>query len=292
MRNVKFSGMLRYEDLGFSLHRVTPVRDYQLHTHDFHEMEIILSGSAINSINGKSFPIGPGDVFIVGKGATHEISQIDGLELYNLGFNSHVLRSIGSDLLKLPGFHALFLMDQLTDPSIRCLKLEASELKKVKRILDEMHEEYTQELPGCQTVLLSEFSRLTVLLSRNYIRAIPEKGTWQMASALAKMERDYAEPLSIAQLADSVYLSERHFRRQFEKLYHETPKAYLQKVRLNAATELLLQKELSVTDIALACGFSDCNHFSRVFRQSFGISPTEYRKRYFLRSRFLPGNWR
>ena len=281
MRNVKFSGLLRYDDLGFSLHRLTPTQDYRPHTHDFYEMEIILSGSAINSINGTSFPVGPGNVFIVGEGATHEISQIDRLELYNLGFNRHALRNIGVDLLKLPGFHALFQMDQTEDSTLRRLKLEPAELKKAQRLLDEMHEEYVQAHPGFQTVLLGEFAHLIVLLSRNYSRAIPERGTWQMAAALAKMERDFAEPLSIAELADSVYLSERHFRRQFEKLYQQTPKDYLQNLRLHAATELLLQKGMSVTDIALACGFSDCNYFSRAFRQNFGISPTEYRKRVF-----------
>lgn len=280
MRNVKFSGMLRYGDLGFSLHRVSPARDYRPHTHDFHEMELILSGSAINSINGQSFSIGPGDVFIVGKGATHEISQIDGLELYNLGFDGRAMRNMGNDLLKLPGFHALFLMEQPEDPTVRRLTLEPAELKKAQRILDEMYEEYNQALPGFQTVLLSELTRLIVLLSRDYSRSIPEKGTWQMASALAKMEREYPDPLSISGLAESVHMSERHFRRQFEKLYQQTPKEYLQNIRLHAATELLLQTELPVTEIALDCGFSDCNHFSRVFRQNFGISPTGYRKRF------------
>lgn len=281
MNIVHFSGMTRYEDLGFSLHRVTPKRDYKPHTHDYHEMEIILSGTAINSINDKSFPIGPGNVFIVGKGATHEISQIDQLELYNLGFNSSAIRNIGTDLLQLPGFHALFLMEQLCDPDMRCLKLEDKELKKVNRILDEMYDEYTQSLPGCHTALLGDFSKLIVLLSRNYSKSIPEKETWQMASALAKMEQNYADPISITDLANSVYLSERHFRRQFEKFYQQTPKAYLTNIRLQAALRLLYRKETSITDTALSCGFSDCNHFSRVFRQSFGLSPTEYRKQIF-----------
>lgn len=281
MENVKFSGMLRYSDLGFSLHHDTLAQDNLLHTHDFHEMEIILSGSAVNSINGKSFPIGPGDVFIVGKGATHEISRVEQLELYNLGFRSQAMRSIGNDLLKLPGFRALFLMDQPSDPTIRRLRLDAAQLKTVRRVLDEMYEEYCRNLPGCQTVLLSQFARLTVLLSRSYSRDIPEKTIWQMASAVTKMEQDYADPISISDLAASVFLSERHFRRQFEDIYQQSPKAYLQNIRLNAAMQLLRQRELSVTDIALACGFSDCNHFSRVFRQRFGISPTEYRKRHF-----------
>jgi len=281
MENIKFSGMIRYSDLGFSLHYDTLVRDNLVHTHDFHELEIILSGSAVNSINGKSFPIGPGDVFIVGKGATHEITRVEQLELYNLGFRSQAMRGIGDDLLKLPGFRALFLTEQPSDPTIRCLKLDAAELKTVRQILDGMYAEYCRNLPGCQTILLSEFARLAVLLSRSYSRDIPEKIIWQMASTAAKMERDYAEPISISDLAASVYLSERHFRRQFENIYQQSPKAYLQNIRLNAAMQQLRQENLSITDIALACGFSDCNHFSRVFRQRFGISPTEYRKRHF-----------
>ena len=280
MNIVHFSGMLRYADLGFSLHRVMPSCDYRPHTHDYHELGIILSGHAVNSIDGKHFPIGPGDVFIVDKGATHEITEIDHLVLYNLGFNNHALRHIGCDLLTLPGFHALFLMDQLVDPLSRCLQLNKNELTKVTGILDGMLDEYTQNQAGCQTILLSEFTKLIALLSRNYGSSIPQKGAWQIASAVAKMEQAYAEPLSITQLAASVYMSERHFRRQFEKIYQQTPKDYLMQIRLNAAIQKLLQTDLSVTSIALTCGFSDCNHFSRVFRQKFGISPTQYRNLY------------
>lgn len=281
MYEVHFSGMLRYEDLSFSLHRVAPIKEYLPHTHDFHEMEIILSGHALNSINGKSFPIGPGDVFIVGKGATHEITQIDHLVLYNLGFDSRAVRAIGEDLLQLPGFHALFLMEQLTDPFVRCLQLDESEFDRIKQLLDEMFEEYTRNLPGCRTLLINDFAKLVVLLSRSYHRTIPEKSTRQMASALAYIEQYFAEPLSIAKLSASVYMSERHFRRQFERIYGQTPKTYLTQLRLNAAVKLLWRKDQSITDIALACGFSDCNHFSRVFRQTYDLSPTEYRKRLF-----------
>ena len=280
MNTVYLTGMLRYDDLGFSLHRVTLTRDNTAHIHTFYELEIILSGHAVNSINGHCFPVGPGDVLVVGKGATHEITETDQLELYNLGFHMDSLRHIGNDLLKLPGFHALFLMEPLSDPASRRLHLKPTEFEKVKQILEQMYTEYQQDAPGCRTILLSDFTKLVVLLSRNYGASIPQKDTLQMASAVAKMERDYAQLLSIEALAGSAYMSERHFRRQFEKIYGQSPKAYLLQIRLNAAIQMLWKKQTTISEIALACGFSDCNHFSRVFRQKFGMSPTEYRKRY------------
>ena len=272
--------MARYEALGFSLHRLTPPRDYALHTHDYSELEIILAGSAMNSINGKGFPIRAGDVFVVGKGATHEITQIDGLELYNIGFNQSALRGIGQDLLEMPGFHALFLQDGTSDPNIRRLHLPPEQMQQVCRLLEEMELEYRASTPGFQTSLLCNFALLLLLLSRCHTQRLPAGGTWQAAAAAAKMERDYPTPLSMQELARSVYLSERHFRRQFEKAYGISPSEYLLNLRLNAACRLLLCENLTVTDTAMACGFSDGNYFSRVFHRKNGISPTAYRQLY------------
>ena len=272
--------MARYEELGFSLHRLSPRQDYAPHTHDFSELEIILSGSAINSINGKSFPIRSGDVFVVGKGATHEITEIDGLELYNIGFNQSALRGIGQDLLEMPGFHALFLQDSITDPNIRRLNLPSEQMQHVCSLLKEMEQEYQSSTLGFQTALLCNFTLLLLLLSRSHSQRLPAGGTWQAAAAAAKMERDYPNPISMQDLAQSVYLSDRHFRRQFEKAYGISPMEYLLNLRLNAACSLLLSANLTITDAAMACGFSDGNYFSRVFHRKYGMSPTAYRHLY------------
>lgn len=280
MKQIHLSGMARYEELGFSLHRLAPRQDYAMHTHDYAELEIILSGTAINSINGRSFPIQAGDVFAVGKGATHEITQVDGLELYNIGFNQSALRGIGQDLLEMPGFHALFLQDSITDPAIRRLHLPADQMQRVCTLLEEMEQEYQASTPGFQTALLCNFALLLLLLSRSHSQRLPAGGTWQAAAAAAKMERDYAAPISMQDLAQSVYLSQRHFRRLFEKAYGISPSEYLLNLRLNAACRLLLCENLTVTDTAMACGFSDGNYFSRVFHRKYGMSPTAYRRLY------------
>lgn len=277
MREVHFLEMVRYEDLCISFDFVRITEDNLPHTHDFHELEIVLSGSAVNSINGTSFPVGPGDVFVVEKGATHEITQIDGLELYNLGFRNDAVRLIGSDLMELPGFHTLFLMGGLTDPSMRRMKLNAEDLRRCTELLQEMDAELETQSPGYRTSILCQFSRLIVLLSRANTQTVPEQSVWQVATAAAKMERDYAEPISIAELAKSVLMSERHFRRQFLQLYQTTPSDYLLHLRLSAACRMLRAGEDSITQVAMATGFSDCNYFSRVFRRELGMTPSQYR---------------
>lgn len=277
MREVHFFEIARYEDFCITLDFDKITENNPPHTHDFHELEIVLAGSAINSINGISFPVGPGDVFVVEKGATHEITQIDGLELYNLGFRSDAMHLIGSDLLELPGFHTLFLMGGLTDPSMRRMKLSAQDLQRCTELLQEMDAELLAQVPGYRTSVLCQFSRLIVLLSRANTRTASEQSIWQVATAAAKMERDYAEPISIAELAKSVLMSERHFRRQFLQLYQTTPSDYLLQLRLSAACRMLRSKEDSITQVAMANGFSDCNYFSRIFRREFGITPSQYR---------------
>ena len=280
MKEVYFSSMVRYEDLGLSLHYVTPHQDYAPHTHDYFEMEIILSGSAVNSINSREFAVSAGDVFVVGKGATHEISQIDGLELYNIGFNKSTLHYIGQDLLEMPGFHALFLMDNTPDPDIRRVHLDANEMQQIRFLLDEMYQEYTNITPGFRTALLCDFARLILFLSRCYSQQMPKSCSWQVAAAAAEMEQNFSQPISMSKLASSVFLSERHFRRQFEKAYGITPSEYLLGLRLRTATKLLSSGSRNITDVAIACGFSDGNYFSRVFRRTYGISPSDYRARY------------
>ncbi len=271
------SGLSRYEELGFSLDYVTPKQDYLLHTHDFSELEIILSGTAVNSINGKSFSVEAGDVFVVEQGATHEISQVRGLTLYNIGFRQSALRSLGADLMELPGFHALFLSQPEPEPVVRRVRLEEEELSRVRLLLEEMQQEYRQAEPGFRTALLCGFSKLLLVLSRSYSQQTPTGGIWQAAAAAARMEREFGEELSIRQLAESVYLSERHFRRLFEKVYGIGPMEYLLELRLRTAGRLLLSERASVTEIAMSCGFSDGNYFSRVFRRKYGMPPTAYR---------------
>ena len=69
-----------------------------------------------------------------------------------------------------------------------------------------------------------------------------------------------------------------HFIRLFRSATNKTPVAYIRDFRLQEALKLLLDGDLSVTDIASAVGFSSGNYMTRVFRSAFHMTPLQYRK--------------
>jgi AraC family transcriptional regulator len=90
----------------------------------------------------------------------------------------------------------------------------------------------------------------------------------------AKMEDD----LSLNEMAQSVGLSTAHFARMFRKSTGATPHQFVLRQRLERAKAMLRVPDARVLDVAVACGFKTQQHFAQVFRDVWGVSPTEYRQ--------------
>jgi len=104
-------------------------------------------------------------------------------------------------------------------------------------------------------------------------------GDPRVRRALLVMEQNLGAPLPIARIAEKLDLS----LRQFERLFHATlgigPACAYRRLRLQYAYWLVENTERTVTDIAYEAGFSDCAHFCRQFKQTYGASPTGQRIR-------------
>ena len=99
----------------------------------------------------------------------------------------------------------------------------------------------------------------------------------KLLSVIALMEDNLEEPLSRADLATSAKLSTRQLERLFRKYLNRSPARYYLELRLNKARLLLLQTNMSVIDVALACGFVSASHFSKCYRDFFGRTPRRER---------------
>lgn len=99
----------------------------------------------------------------------------------------------------------------------------------------------------------------------------------QINAALQTMHAHLGEPLQMEALARSVGMSGRYFRAQFIKLYGMPPKAYQQHIRLQRGADRLRASTDTISEIADQLGYSSPFHFSRAFKQAYGISPSAFR---------------
>ena len=99
----------------------------------------------------------------------------------------------------------------------------------------------------------------------------------KLGQVIRTMEQNIEDPISPAQLAKEVSMSTRQLERLFRRYLNRSPKRYYMELRLAKARNLLMQTDMSVINVALACGFASPSHFSKCYRAHYQTTP--YRER-------------
>lgn len=99
----------------------------------------------------------------------------------------------------------------------------------------------------------------------------------KLSTVIHMMEENIEEPISPADLAEDVGMSTRQLERLFRRYLSRSPKRYYMELRLKKARNLLMQTDMSVINVALACGFASPSHFSKCYRALYKTTP--YRER-------------
>ncbi len=99
-----------------------------------------------------------------------------------------------------------------------------------------------------------------------------------LAAVLQHIQTHFGEPLRIADLARRAGLSPYQFDHRIRRIFQITTGQFLQKVRMDAAVRQLRESPDPIAMIALDCGYSDQSAFTRQFRQTVGLSPSEFRR--------------
>jgi AraC-like DNA-binding protein len=253
-----------------------------LHGHDFHELVVILSGRGRHITERETYPISAGDAFLLAGAETHGYADTQDLALVNILFDPQRLHLPLADVGDIPGYQALFRVEPMLRSQSRLqsrLQLAPDELAVAAQMIARLQAELRECKPGYRFAACACLMDLILHLSRGYTRSgAPEGGSiLRLGQVLSFIEKHFAEPIRVSQLARLAHMSESSLLRTFRQVMGTSPLDHVIRVRIGKAMELLRHGDVRVTEAAFQCGFRDSNYFARQFRKVTGRTPRQFR---------------
>lgn len=265
-----------------------PWRNY-LHAHSFFEACYAFAGSGTFRIDGAEHTVKTGDLFLAKPGETHEIvgmppgsgnSRAKSLGIYFWAFT-----------LVRQSEHQTTDTDRSTDALLDALASSKAPVRRtdaaVARTLALLNDEialkppaYTQSIRGLTVKLLLETARTFTDGVPSEELDAPVRSTAQaIARTATRYLRDnFARPIEVRDVAAQVHLSERHLSRLFHKETGVSVLEFLTNLRVETAQQLLLDKNLSIKQVARSVGYPDPHYFTTLFGRRTGLTPAVFRR--------------
>lgn len=148
--------------------------------------------------------------------------------------------------------------------------------------IDQLSRKFHEYIESCTSLeQLDTFNKNSII--EEYCNLVREHSLTGYSQTIQKcisfIEFNYQEDISTKTIADELFLSEGYISSVFKKEVHKTISTYINEVRIKHAKLLLTDTSLSIGNIALQCGFSDPNYFSRIFKKYTNTTPALYRQR-------------
>ncbi|MGB1239113.1 MAG: AraC family ligand binding domain-containing protein [Pseudomonadales bacterium] len=242
---------------------------FKPHYHLDYHLGMIVDGVQRQKINGETALFGPGCISVVPPDQVHDGSTYSG--------DSYTLRTFRVAPALIEG--ALAEMFELASGTeFRGALLQKPAIAKgLIALHDSLAHGQSLSSMGCEQQWISLLQPLFAELGQ--LRPIVVSGGLGMQHW--RQVRDYchanlANKIVLDELAQLCRMSRFQFLRRFEATTGLTPRAWLIRLRLESACELLSSGKHSILDVATAVGFYDQSHFNRAFRQAFGVAPSAY----------------
>ena len=256
-------------------------RRYQMHWHSYGEIIVVGPGETnIYKINQSTYNLEEGDFVLAWPMEMHEVVDADREHSLVIQFSNSFMSSL-FDLQRIMHFYRnLHVICRSTHPELT---------EKLHGIVDKMRtyfysEEANRELKCC--MLLMEFMLTLDEYRRDFDPELSVATDEAYSDDVLRrmiVVTDYiknnltADDLSQAAMAEMAGISKDYFSRIFKNITGMNYSKWLNTVRLEKATELLSQNDMTLTEVAMLSGFQSIPSFNRVFRKEKGMAPGEYR---------------
>ena len=277
----------QYENYGFdrvsafNLSTGYEKRSYQAHWHSYGEMLLVGPGKTnIFMVNQKTYELVEGDFLLIWPTEMHAIIDADRKESLVIQYSNAFMNTL-FDLQRIMHFYR--------NLHVLCIKAHPELVGRLRAIAEKMKTIFfssgaDRELRCC--MLLMEFMLTLDEHREEFAPEIRSGDPYSYTDTVMRrmlMVTDYiknnltADDLSQGAMAEMAGISKDYFSRIFRSVTGLNYSKWLNLIRLEKAAELLADKDMTLTEIAMLSGFQSISSFNRVFHTEKGMSPGEYR---------------
>ncbi len=268
--------------------------NYRIHPASDHLFVIVLSGHCIFEIDGVQHPVGTGECFFLPQHTLHRVYTDTDCEYYFLHFRTtELIRALddrdGQDRIREqieqarerpapspfemhPTRHdstyfaqKIILTDRLDAVLLLLAKCDGA------RFDPDPNKKLLVDLYFAELVLLFSSITLGSLLSESHVPLV-------LSRMVVHIQQHYTQAITLASLAEEFRLSKQYIIRLFRTYLNTTVTRYINTLKLYHAQEFLKYSRMNINEIAAFLGFSNAYYFSRLFRRTFLLTPSEYIK--------------
>ncbi|MGN1415860.1 MAG: helix-turn-helix domain-containing protein [Oscillospiraceae bacterium] len=257
------------------------------HWHPEVELSVVLSGEVEIFINNTSYRLTAGEGFFINTNAMHKQAAIavsgEYPVLATICFLPDFIGDCGEELI-----YRKYVLPIISDKALRCMRLSADNewqqgiIETVRRVCELSEEQRFGYELRCRDLIGELWCSLAENIGEAPSTPIDRRtiiGEKRLKTMLSYIYSSYQNELTVEDIACSASISKSECFRCFRSMIGKKPVAFLNEYRLKKALELLNTTDMQITEVCLACGFGHISYFGKLFRETYGMSPREYRSR-------------
>jgi AraC family transcriptional regulator len=249
-----------------------PAHDTGNHRHQMHILTMVTSSTPINqTIDGHSQHnlVGHNNAFILPAGAVHRCDWRQNIEFMFVGLDPYLFLQMGQELVNPDQIELIPHFASIEDPLLQGILFTLKQEMATGGLNTQL---FIDQLKTTLVIHLLRRYGVQKVQIATYADGLPRH---KLNQVIDYIESHLDSSLELEQLARQAGMSQFHFSRLFKQSLGITPHQYVIQQRVERAQQLLQKGELSLAEIALACGFAHQGHLNRHFKHLTGRTPKE-----------------
>ena len=257
------------------------------HNHDWMELAFLYSGSCEFSLQDQTVPLTKGQCLLVNRNTLHSVSACGENDiLINFPLRKSYLNANFFNRFSHKNFITNYLLDSLNNKSIQdgfiFFRSESND-RLYQLITDFLCIYYDENNLWQQDILNSYITLIFIELAKVFQKQLPdsvEDSSQQITFELLTYIDEHFMDCTLASMAEHFHMNANYFSRYIKKHTGSSFKELIQTARLRSAVSLLENSSLSTSEVASRAGYENISFFYKKFKDFYGCSPAEYRRRH------------